>query len=215
MNVVKVTAEPRGEFGGQASSSYRAEGKVPCVMYGGDEIKHFLVDSADLKSFVYSPEFHVVELELEGTAYKAVLKDIQFHPVSEIVEHMDFQELVPGRKVKVSVPVKLYGDSVGVKDGGSLVTVMRKLHIKTTAENLVTEILGDISNLNLRQSIYVRDMEIPEGVEVLQDMGAPVGYVEVPRSLKSLESSAAALGESEEGEEEEMAEETEAPAAEE
>lgn len=207
MNVVKVTAKPRGEFGGQAARTFRAEGKVPCVMYGGDEVKHFLLDSSDLKPFVYSPEFHVVEVELEGKAYQAVLKDIQFHPVNEAVEHMDFQELVPGRKVKVSVPVKLYGDSLGVKDGGSLVTVMRKLHIKSTAENLVTEILGDISSLNLRQSIYVRDMEIPSGVEVLQDMGAPVGYIEVPRSLKSLESSAETLEEGEEGEEEEVAEE--------
>lgn len=207
MNVVKVKAEPRAEFGGQAASAFRAEGKVPCVMYGGDEVKHFIIDSADLKPFVYSPEFHVVEVELEGKEYKTVLKDIQFHPVNEMVEHMDFQELVPGRKVKISVPVKLYGDSLGVKDGGSLVTVMRKIHIKTTAEHLVTEILGDITHLNLRQSITVREMQIPEGVEVLQDMGAPVGYIEVPRSLKSLESSAE-LDEGDESEEgEEVAEE--------
>jgi large subunit ribosomal protein L25 len=200
MNVINITAEPREAFGGQNSSKLRNEGKIPCVLYGGQEVKHFILNAAEIKPFVYTADFNIIEINLEGTAYRTVLKDIQFHPVTEVVEHMDFHELVPGRKVKVSVPVKLVGDSAGVKEGGSLVTVMRKLHIKATPENLVAELVGDISHLNLSQSIYVRDMNVPEGIEVLQEMGSPVGYIEVPRSLKSLESSAVKAGvEEEEG----------------
>lgn len=209
MNVVKVKAEARGDFGRKAVTGLRNQGNIPCVMYGGDEVRHFQVSQVDIKPFVYSSDFHVLEVELDGSIYKSVVKDIQFHPVTEEVEHMDFQELVSGRKVKVSVPVKLVGDSLGVKEGGSLVTVIRKLSIKVTPENLVTELIGDISKLNLRQSIYVRDMEVPEGVEIQQDQGSPVGYIEVPRSLKSLESTAEdVLGIDAEEEGEEATEET-------
>lgn len=208
MNVLKITAEARGEFGNQAAARYRREGKVPCVMYGGDEVCHFLVDAKEIKPVVHTPQFNVVELELDGKVTRTILKDINFHPVLETIEHIDFQELVPGKKVKVSVPVRLEGDAEGVKEGGSLVTVIRKLQIKTTPEALIDEIKGDISHLNLRESIYVRDMDIPEGMEVLQDQGSPVGYIEVPRSLKSLESSADLLEEGEEGEETAEGEET-------
>jgi len=212
MNVLKITAEARAEFGNSAAAKYRREGKVPCVMYGGDEVCHFMVDAKEIKSFVHTPLFNVIEVELDGKVTRTILKDIHFHPVMETIEHIDFQELVPGRKVKVSVPVRLEGDAEGVKEGGSLVTVIRKLQLKITPESLIDEIKGDITHLNLRESIYVRDMDIPEGVEVLQDMGSPVGYIEVPRSLKSLESSADLLEEGEEGEE--GATEEGAPAAE-
>jgi large subunit ribosomal protein L25 len=188
MNVIKLKGELRTEFGGQASRKLRLAGKVPCVIYGGETVAHMTVEAVDLKPLVYTSDFNLVEIETEGKVYKTVLKDIQYHPVSEIIEHIDFQELVEGRKVRVSVPVKLFGDSLGVKEGGSLVAVIRKLEIKATPESLVTELRGDISKLNLNQAICVRDMEIPEGVEVLQDPSSPVGYVEVPRSLKSAES---------------------------
>lgn len=200
MNVVNIAAEVRNEFGKQASHNFRKEGKVPCVLYGGEEVKHFLIEKTDLKPFVYTPEFNVIEVKAESGTFKAIVKDVQFHPVTEEVEHIDFQELVEGKLVKVSVPVKLIGDSLGVKEGGSLVTVIRKLPIKATPENLVTELIGDISHLNLSQAITVREMLIPDGIQVMQDPGSPVGYIEVPRSLKSLESSAL-LEEGEEGEE--------------
>jgi large subunit ribosomal protein L25 len=194
MNAVKISGEPRGDFGKQATANLKRDGKIPCVIYGGDEVRHFHIEETAVKPLIYTPDFNVIEVELDGKTYRTVIKDIQFHPVKENVEHMDFQELVPGRKVKVSVPVSLVGASVGVKDGGSLVTVVRKLQIKATPENLVNEIIGDITALKLSQSICVRDMQVPEGVEILQDAGTPVGYIEVPRSLKSAESSAAKLG---------------------
>lgn len=210
MNVIKITGENRSEFGKTANTHLRMEGRVPCVLYGGDEVKHFHIDKSDLKSFVYSPDFHLIELSLDGKTIRTILKDAQFHPVTEEVEHMDFQELTPGRKVKVWVPVRFTGDAEGVREGGSIVTVIRKLHIKATPDKLVHELTGDISNLKLSQSICVRDMNIPEGIEVLHEQGAPVGYIAVPRSLKSLESSAEQLDVEEETTEE-VAEEAEAP----
>ena len=199
MNIVKLAGDQRTELGTQSAAALRRVGKVPCVVYGGDKPVHFSVDESELKHLVYTPEFNLIEIELGGQSYRTVLKDIQFHPVSEIIEHVDFQQLVEGRKVRVSVPVKLVGDSAGVKDGGSLVTVMRKLHIKAKPEHLVGEIIGDISGLKLSQSICVRDMMVPEGIEIIQDPGSPVGYIEVPRSLKSAESAAQKItGEDEE-----------------
>jgi large subunit ribosomal protein L25 len=190
MNVVNLKGAVRNDFGKQATRDSRREGKIPCVIYGGDEVIHFSVDGPDSKPLVYTSDFNVVEIEIDGKTYKTVIKDIQFHPVTENVEHIDFQELVDGRKVKVFIPVKLTGSSIGVKDGGSLVTVMRKLLVKAAPEHLVSEIEGDITKLNLNQSICVRDMKIPAGIEILQDPGSPVGSVEVPRALKSAESAA-------------------------
>lgn len=200
MNVIKLKGELRNDFGGPISRKYRAEGKVPCVMYGGEDVVHFLVEVTDMKNLIYTSDFNLVQVELDGKEYRSVIKDIQFHPVTEMIEHIDFQQLVDGRKVKVFVPVSLYGDAVGVKDGGALVAVIRKLQIKATPENLVSELKGDISKLKLSQAITVRDMLIPEGVEVLQDPSSPVGYIEVPRSLKSAESAAAVAGEEGEAE---------------
>lgn len=190
MNVISLTCESRQSFGKQPSKELRRKELVPGVIYGGSEVIHFYADETTLKPIIYTPDFNLIEIEVEGKKYKTVLKDVQFHPVNENVVHIDFQELVSNRKVKVSVPLQFYGDSKGVKQGGTLVPVMRKLLIKSTPENLVSDIKGNISALRLDQSLYVKELEIPEGIEVLTVRSTPVAYIEVPRSLKSTENAA-------------------------
>lgn len=190
MNVISLTCESRQSFGKQPSKELRRKEMVPGVVYGGSEVVHFYVDEAALKPIIYTPAFNLVEIEVEGKKYRTVLKDAQFHPVNENVTHVDFQELVPNRKVKVSVPLQFYGDSKGVKQGGTLVPVLRKIQIKTTPDKLVSDLKGNISSLRLDQSLYVRELEIPEGIEVLTVKSTPVAYIEVPRSLKSAENAA-------------------------
>jgi large subunit ribosomal protein L25 len=190
MNVISLTCESRQSFGKQPSKELRRKEMVPGVVYGGSEVVHFYVDEAALKPIIYTPAFNLVEIEVEGKKYKTVLKDAQFHPVHENVTHVDFQELVADRKVKVSVPLQFYGESKGVKQGGTLVPVLRKIQIKTTPDRLVSDLKGNISSLRLDQSLYVRELEIPEGIEVLTVKSTPVAYIEVPRSLKSTENAA-------------------------
>ena len=194
MNVVTIAGIARTELGTPASRAIRREGKVPCVIYGGDKPVHFTLEEPDLKPIIYTAAFNLIQIDVDGQSYRTVVKDVQFHPVSEEIVHVDFQLLVEGTKVKVFVPVKLIGDSVGVREGGSLVAVMRRLQIKANPEHLVPEIQGDITKLRLSQSICVRDMIVPEGIEILQDPNSPVGYIEVPRSLKSAESAALKAG---------------------
>jgi len=190
MNVISLSCESRQSFGKQPSKELRRKDLVPGIVYGGKEVIHFFIDETALKPIIYTPDFNLVEIEVEGKKYKTVLKDVQFHPVKENVTHVDFQELVSDRKVKVSIPLQFYGESKGVKQGGSLVPVMRKIQIKTTPDRLVSEIKGNISALRLDQSLYVRELEIPEGIEVLTVKSTPVAYIEVPRSLKSTENAA-------------------------
>jgi len=163
----------------------------------------------DVRDLVYTHQFKTVELNLDGKETKAILKDVQFHPVTDSIIHLDFQELVPERKVKVSVPVSFTGSAPGVKDGGTMVALLRKISIKAAPQYLVDTIVGDISELKLGFSLAVKDLMIPEGIEVLENENTPVLFIETPRSLKSLESELEGEGEEEEGATEEAKEEAE------
>ena len=191
MEIFKLKANKRDSFGTKYAKAYRKEGMIPCVLYGGKENRKFLVKPLEIRDLVYTHEFKIVELDFDGQLVQAIVKDVQFHPVTDNINHIDFQELVEGRKVKVSVPVHYKGDAKGVKEGGTMMPLMRKVIIKSNPDNLVNHIVGDITNLGLGQSIRVSELSIPEGVEVMHDPNTPVGYIEVPRSLKSAKDAAA------------------------
>ena len=208
MEIIKINAELRDSRGTSGAKKVRNNNLIPCIMYGGDEQYKFAVKPLDVRGLVYTHEFKTVELKLGDKVTNAILKDVQFHPISDSILHLDFQELVPDKKVKVSVPVSFTGAAPGVKEGGTKVALLRKISIKATPDNLVDTIVGDISNLELGASLAVKELKIPEGIEVLENENTPVLFIETPRSLKSLESVGDLL---EEGEEE-GAEAAEAPA---
>ena len=206
METIKINAKLRDTFGTSGAKKARNNKLIPCVMYGGDDIYKFTVKPLDVRDLVYTHQFKTVELNLDGKETKAILKDVQFHPVTDNILHLDFQELVPDRKVKVSVPVSFTGNAPGVKDGGTMVALLRKISIKAAPQYLVDTIVGDISELKLGFSLAVKDLMIPEGIEVLENENTPVLFIETPRSLKSLESE---LEGEEEGATEEATEEAE------
>ncbi len=204
MESFKLVGEERQHFGSNRAKEYRSKDLIPCVVYGGKDVRSFTVKPLEVRNLIYNHKFQTVELTVGDNApVNVILKDVQYHPVTDKILHIDFQELVPNRAVKVSVPVEFVGNAKGIQDGGSLVPVLRKLKIKTIPEKLVDHIEADISALELGFSIKVRDLNVEEGIELLHNDSEPIAYIETPRSLKSLEASKAA----EEGDEEEESEE--------
>ena len=188
MNVVAIKAEPRDI--NVKASVVRKDGRIPAVLYGGDEIVHFSTTHNDVKAAIYTPDFKITELEIDGKNYKSIVKDIQFHPVTDDIMHIDFLTIEDGRKVKVEIPVRFKGTSPGVKTGGKLIQSMRKVKVKVDPANLVDELFIDISELQLGSSVRVKDIVLADGMELMVNPAIPVAGVEVPRALKSAEAAA-------------------------
>ncbi len=187
MKVVAIKGEARTELGKKASKAIKAEGKVPCVIYGSGENVHFTGEPLAFRDIIYTGEFKLVEISIDGKTYKCILKDAQFHPVTDSILHLDFLQLVDGKNVIAQVPVRLVGTSPGAKLGGKVLRNLKKIKIKTVPEKLVDELTLDISELQLGGAVRVRDVEIPEGIEVMNDGGIPVATMVIPRALRSAE----------------------------
>ncbi len=211
MQTVKIKGEQRTDIGKRAAKSIRRAGFIPCELYGSDENVHFSVTPASVKSIVYTPDFKLAEIEVDGKVYKSIMKSIQFHPVSDEILHMDFLKLEEGRKLKVMVPIKFEGVSPGVKNGGTLTQKLHRVEIKTTPDKLIDTIVMDISELTLGNSLRVRDIAVPDAVEILHNGSTPVATVAIPRALKSTATvdEEGELEELEEGEEASAEESTE------
>jgi len=184
MDIISVSAQPRTVLGKKATKAIRSEGKIPAVIYSKNGVEHFTTTVREVKPLVFTPDFKLAEIELNGAKHKAILKDIVFHPVTDVIQHIDFLELVDGQPLKANVPVKFKGVSPGVKEGGKFIKTMRTVKIKTTPENLVNELFVDISELKLGEAARVQEIEVPEGVEIMVDGAIPVANVVVPRALK-------------------------------
>ena len=185
MEIVKVEAQARESFGKKYSKRLRKEGLVPAIIYGGDNNTAISVSPKAVKSLVYTPDFKLAEIAVGGDTHKCILKDITFHPLTDEIVHIDFLRVIPGTPIKVEIPVDFKGKSPGVKEGGKLISQMRKVKVKSLPENLVDRVFVDISELELGNSVRVRDIDFPEGMEVMTTTATPVAIVEVPRALKS------------------------------
>ena len=185
MEIVKVEAQARESFGKKYSKRLRKEVLVPAIIYGGDNNTAISVSPKAVKSLVYTPDFKLAEIAVGGDTHKCILKDITFHPLTDEIVHIDFLRVIPGTPIKVEIPVDFKGKSPGVKEGGKLISQMRKVKVKSLPENLVDRVFVDISELELGNSVRVRDIDFPEGMEVMTTTATPVAIVEVPRALKS------------------------------
>ncbi|MCB9034258.1 MAG: 50S ribosomal protein L25/general stress protein Ctc [Chitinophagales bacterium] len=184
METLTISGQARADVGKKATKADRKNGNIPCVMYAGNEVVHFTTTMKDLRGLIYTPNFYKVAVTLDGTTHEAILKDVQVHPVTEDVLHVDFQKLIAGSKVFADIPVKLVGNAEGVKLGGKLLTKVRKLRVRSTPENLIDAIPVDVSSLNLGQSIKVK--HIPEQkFQILNSPNIPIASVEIPRALRS------------------------------
>jgi large subunit ribosomal protein L25 len=185
MSVVKVTGTARTGFGKSAAKVDRANEAIPCVLYGGNDNVHFTTSWADVRHLVYTSDFKTVEITIDGNTHKAMLKDVQFHPVTEQILHVDFLLLTPGVPVKVALPLRLKGQSPGVKAGGKLLQSVRKIKVKCLPEKMVEELFLDISKLDLGGAGRVRDIEAVEGIEIMMSSAIPVVTIEIPRALRA------------------------------
>ncbi len=187
MEIVAITARPREAGGKEAAKRLRREGLVPAVMYqsGGGNPIHFAVSPSALRPLVYTSKFKLGEIELEGAKYRCIVKDIQFHPVTDRILHIDFLRLMPGVPFKATVPLRFEGQAPGVKAGGKFIATMRKINILTTPEYVVDEVVADISGMELGSTIRVRDIRLPQGVSIINNGAIPVALIEIPRALRS------------------------------
>ncbi len=191
MQIVKIEAQARESFGKKHNKVLRREGYVPAIIYGGEDNTAISVTPKSVKSLVYTPEFKLAEIDVNGDTHKCILKEITFHPITDEIVHIDFLKMIPGKPLKVEIPVDFKGKSPGVKEGGKLIPQMRRVKVKTTPEILVDRVYVDISELKLGSSVRVRDIDFPEGMEVMTTTATPVAVVEVPRALRSAEAEAA------------------------
>jgi large subunit ribosomal protein L25 len=166
----------------QETKKLRNEGRVLCVLYGGKENVHFSAPVLDFKKLVYTPEVQTVKINVDGNSYDAVMREIQFHPVTDALLHIDFMEINPENHVIIDVPVKITGASEGVKQGGRLISKMRKLKIKALPKDLPDHITIDVTALNIGQSVRVNELE-QKGVEFLDSPNNVIVGVRVTRNV--------------------------------
>ena len=187
MKTYELKGEVRDDFGKKAARSYRSEGLVPCVVYGGSNETNinFVVKNSDVRNLIYTPEVFLVNLVLDGKPMMAILKEIQFHPVKDNILHIDFLHVFPSIPVIIELPVRLTGLAAGVKSGGKLSLDLRKLKVRALAEKLPEELVIDVQNLELGKSIQVGELNF-EGLELLTPKNAVVCRVQLTRAARGL-----------------------------
>ncbi len=206
MKTVSLSGSLRENVGKKDAKKLRNEGKVPCVIYGGKEQKHFFLDQKDFKKIVFTPEVFTLKINLGKESFETILQDIQYHPVSDLVLHADFLELVSGKPVTLAIPVQMEGTSPGVIKGGRLQLKIRKMRVKGLVEDMPDHIVLDISKLDIGNSIKVKDVP-GEKLQFLDPASAVVISVKAARGI-SEEELAEEGEESEENETESEAEST-------
>jgi len=156
MKSLAITGARRAAQTKQENKSLRAQGMVPCVLYGGKEQIHFSVPALTLKKLVYSPDVHLVDLEIDGTKHQAVMKELQFHTVNDRLLHIDFLEVADNKKVIVDVPVRLKGTPTGVRAGGQMLHKMRKLKISALPKDLPDQFELKVDDMEIGHTIRAR-----------------------------------------------------------
>ena len=193
MKTITIEGQLRTETGKKATRQLRSQGLVPGVIYGGTQEIAFTAPVLAFKSIVYTPEFQFAEIKVDGKSYKCIMKDLQFDKVSDQLSHVDFLELVQDRPVIATIPIKFTGASVGVKDGGRLITKVKSLKVKSLPQHLKENIEVDITNLELNGNIRVEDVKEPD-YEILNSPRIPIASVVMTRQLKQEEAAAPAGG---------------------
>jgi len=193
MKTITIEGQLRTELGKKATRQIRSQESVPGVIYGGAAEVNFSAPAKALKGLVYTPEFQLAEVNVDGKSYRCILKDLQFDKVSDELIHIDLLELVDTKKVVATLPIKFTGVSIGVKNGGKLITKMKSLKVKTLPKYLKEFIEVDITTLELNGNIRVEDVKEPH-IEVMNSPRIPIASVVLTRALKQEEAATPAAG---------------------
>ena len=183
MKTIKIETVKREAFGKKAGKAFRREGLIPCILYGGGENIAFAIDTKTVKPLIYTPNSYIVELVIDGKVEKAVMREVQYHPVREQILHIDFYRVQENKPVAIAIPVRLTGNAEGVKIGGKLALSARKLVVSGMLENLPDELTVDVTPLKVGQTIFVGDLKF-EGLKFVTPATTAVCAVRVTRASR-------------------------------
>lgn len=188
MKTFELKGEARTDLGKKATKAFRKEDKIPAVIYGGekaDKAIHFIVTNSEVRKLIYTPEIFLVDLTIGKDNYKAILKDIQVHPVTDEILHLDFLHVFENKPITIDVPVVLDGLAEGVKAGGKLSLDLRKLKVRALYDKVPEKVHVDVSGLALGKSIQVGELHF-EGLELLNAKNGVVCRVQLTRAARGL-----------------------------
>jgi len=183
MKTLLVKGQKRNSLGKKEAKLIRSQELVPAVLYGAGEPVHFSLPFSEMRQLVYTPGVFLIDLEIEGTTYQAMMQDVQWHAVEEQILHVDFLKIEEGKKVKIDLPVKIVGLAKGIKAGGKLKTNLRRLKVKALAKDLPDAIEINVTKLGIGHSIKVGDLSL-KNIEILDKKTNVVVAVTITRAAK-------------------------------
>ena len=187
MKTLAISVKKRKKVGKSDTRALRNQGNVPCVLYGGEKQVCFYAHENEFRKLVYTPDVFIVELAIDGEVKRCIMQDIQFHPVSDKILHIDFLEVFDDKPITVSIPVILKGLAIGVRNGGNLMFRRRKIITRGLAANLPDAIEIDIENVKIGEFIYIKDINL-EGCQFLAPDSSVVVGVKTARGAVEEES---------------------------
>ncbi len=191
MQTLELKGTKRTDIGKKATKALRVNEQIPCVLYNGNDNVHFAITEADVRSLIYTPNVYIVELDIDGVKTMAIKKDIQYHPVSDEILHIDFLPVSADKTVVMEIPVRVNGLAEGVQQGGKLMTEMRYLKVSGFYTNFPDTLEIDVTSLGLGKTIKVMDLSF-ENIEILNSPNAVVTAVKLTRAARAAQGAAAA-----------------------
>jgi large subunit ribosomal protein L25 len=191
MKTLTITGSVRTTVGSKESADLRRSEMVPCVLYGGKEPVHFSASEKEFRYLVYTPDIHAVKIDVGGTSYNAIMKDIQFHRVTDKIIHVDFMEVVPGKAITLEIPVKTHGAAPGVRAGGRLLKKLRSLTSRGPSDKFPEAININVDKMEIGDSVRVKDIKL-DGIVFSNNPSATIVAVRITRNVAEEEATAAA-----------------------
>ena len=199
MKEVSLSGSARQNVGKKDAKAVRIAGRVPCVVYGAGNQNHFSIKHTDMEKLLFTPDVYIINIDLEGTTIKTIVQDVQYHPVTDRIHHIDFLELSDDKKVKVNIPVVITGRSKGVLNGGKLQQIFRTLKVYSVPGELPDTIVVDITELRIGMAVRISDLISTTGLNILNAPNAVVVSVKTARAAVEEEEETAEAAEGEEG----------------
>ncbi len=194
MESIALKASLRKETGKKSSKAIRAGEGVPCILYGGKENVNFFVNESDFRGLIFTPMVYIVNIDIDGAKHNAVIKDLQFHPVTDKLLHADFLEVSDNKPITIEIPVKIVGSSAGVREGGKLSVDKRKIKVKGLAKNIPAEIEIDVTELGIGKSIRAGEVATDNKFDIVVSKDIPVVSVRTTRAAAAAAQEAAKQG---------------------
>ncbi len=191
MKTVQIQGSLRTETGKKFSKNIRRKEEVPAIIYGGKENVMLTLSERDLREIIFTPNVYLIDVKVDGNVYKTIVKDMQFHPVSDRVLHVDFLQVFDDKKVSIAIPVELVGTAEGSKAGGKLTLTTRKLRVSALPKHLPDNLMVDVTNLGLGKALLVGDLSF-ENLQIIDPKSTVIASVKLTRAARGAQAAASA-----------------------